>query len=409
MKHLNRWIYIIVGVLVMLLAGLIYSWSVFSIAIAREFPQWGKGSLSLVFTAIISSFCVGGLLGGFLMLRLKARYLLWISAGLLFGGFFLASGASSLLGLMLSYGLLCGLGSGIAYNCVISTVSQWFPDKPGLCSGLLLMGFGFGSFLINKVFQQFTPVTIGAWRGSFQVFGVIILLVFLAAGLIITKPETARFSKTQGAEGRSYTTSEMLRQKSFWFFLVWSTLLGGTGLILISHSSGIAMESIPSMTSGTMTTVVGLISIFNGLGRVLFGGLFDRLGRVKTMALISSLFFIAISITLAGLLTNRFLILAAGFILSGVANGGITPSNSTFISTFFGRKHFAMNFPVLNLNGMIGSFFGSIAGTLYDSSQTYKTSFYLMIFLILVGTTASLFIRKPDQTGSNQVENQKVL
>ena len=397
MKHLNRWIYIVAGVVVMLLAGLIYSWSVFSLAIAREFPQWGKGSLSLVFTAIMSSFCLGGLLGGFLMLRLKARYLLWISALLLFSGFFLSSIASSLLGLMLSYGLLCGLGSGIAYNCIISTVSQWFPDKQGLCSGLILMGFGFSSFIINKVFQRFTPVTIGAWRDTFRVFGIIILLVFLASGLIIAKPESSRFSKSQGSDEVSYTTKQMLRQKSFWYFVIWSTLLGGTGLILISHSAGIALEAVPGMPPATMTTVVGLISIFNGLGRVLFGGLFDRLGRAKTMAVINTLFFIAICITLTGLQTNRFPILAAGFILSGVANGGITPSNSTFIATFFGRKHFAMNFPVLNLNGMIASVFGSVAGTLYDSSHTYKTSFFLMIFLILVGTTASLFIRKSAQ------------
>lgn len=395
MKNLNRWTYLVVGVFAMLLAGLIYAWSVLSIPIAKENPQWSKGSLALVFTICMSCFCLGGLLAGFLLRRLKPRTLLWISAILVCTGFFLASAATSLGGLMLSYGLLCGLGSGIVYNCVISTVSQSFPDKQGLCSGILLMGFGFGSFLIGKVFQQFTPVTVGAWRGSFRVLGVVILIVFLAAGFIITKPETSQIIKTKGSEPLSFTTGQMIRQKSFWFFQVWSTFFGGAGLILISHASGIAMEAVPTMAPGTMSTVVGLISIFNGLGRVMFGGLFDRIGRAKTMLVICSLFLVAISTTLTGLLTNTFSILVAGYILSGVAYGGITPSNSAFVSSFFGRNHFALNFPVLNLNLLIASIASSVAGSLYDSSRSYNTSFYLMIVLVIHGSAASLFIRKP--------------
>lgn len=395
MKNLNRWTYILLGVFVMLLAGLIYAWSVFSIPIAREFPQWSKGSLALVFTICMSCFCLGGLLGGILLLRLKARSLIWISAVLLCAGFYLASLATSLPGLMLSYGLLCGMGSGLVYNCVISTVSQWFPDKQGLCSGILLMGFGFGSFLIGKVFQGFTPVTIGAWRGSFRILGVIILIVFLAVGAVMTKPEGSRVMKNQTGEGASFTTRQMILEKSFWFYQIWTTMFGGAGLILISHASGIAMEAVPTMTPGTMSTVVGLISIFNGLGRVMFGSLFDRIGRGKTMTLIIGLFLAALGINLAGLLTHSLPVLVGGFIVSGVAYGGITPTNSTFVATFFGRRHFALNFPVLNLNLLISSFSSSLAGSLYDASRSYITSFYLMIGLVLIGSAASLFIRKP--------------
>ena len=405
MKNLNRWVYILLGVLIMLLAGLVYSWSVFSIAIAREFPQWSKGSLALVFTVCMSFFCLGGLLGGFLLLKLKARWLIWISAGLMFAGFILASAAASLPALMLSYGLLCGLGSGVAYNCVISTVSQWFPDKQGLCSGFLLMGFGFGSFLIGKAFQQFTPVTIGAWRGSFRILGIIILVVFLAAGLLLQKPEGARYIRSKLSENQSFTTGQMARQKSFWFYQIWTTSLGAAGLILISHSSGIALEAVPGMNPGTMSTVVGLISIFNGLGRVLFGGLFDRIGRGKTMTLISAFYLLAVSTTLGGLMTNSFPILTGGFVLSGIAYGGITPTNSAFIASFFGRKHFALNFPVLNLNLLISSFSSSVAGSLYDSSHSYTSSFYLMLVLIFAGTFASLFIRKPQPAVESEVRS----
>jgi len=80
--------------------------------------------------------------------------------------------------LYLSFGVLCGLASGFSYNAVMSSISRWFPDKQGLISGILLMGFGIGAFLIGKLYQAFTPDTTGAWRTSFLVLGGAIFVVF---------------------------------------------------------------------------------------------------------------------------------------------------------------------------------------------------------------------------------------
>ena len=142
MKQLNRWVYAIAGVIVLLFAGLVYAWSVLSTPIAAEFTAWTKAQLSLTFTLVMIFFCIGSLLCGLLSGRLSAKNAVRLGAALFLAGFFLASRCHSPLTLYLGFGVLCGLGSGLSYNAVMSTMVRWFPDKPGLISGVLLMGFG---------------------------------------------------------------------------------------------------------------------------------------------------------------------------------------------------------------------------------------------------------------------------
>ena len=151
MKQLNRWVYAIVGVIVLLFAGLVYAWSVLSTPIGAEFTGWTKAQLSLTFTLVMILFCIGSLLCGLLAGKLSAKNAVRLGAVLFLAGFFIASRCQSPITLYLGFGVLCGLGSGLSYNAVMSTMVRWFPDRPGLISGVLLMGFGGGSFLIGKL------------------------------------------------------------------------------------------------------------------------------------------------------------------------------------------------------------------------------------------------------------------
>ena len=152
MKQLNRWVYAIVGIIVLLLVGMVYAWSVMSKSIAVAFPEWTMGQLSLTFTITMAMFCVGCLLAGILAKKVKSRIYIILAAVLLLCGFLLTSVTTSLPMLYLGFGVLCGMGAGFSYNAVMSTMSAWFPDKQGLISGILLMGFGLSSFIIGKIF-----------------------------------------------------------------------------------------------------------------------------------------------------------------------------------------------------------------------------------------------------------------
>lgn len=401
---LNRWIYAIIGVIVLLFAGLIYAWSVLSTPIAAEFATWSKAQLSLTFTIAMSLFCIGGFVGGLLSGKVNVKINVWVSSVLFLLGFLLASSTTSLAMLYIGFGVLGGFASGLAYNAVMSTMSKWFPDKQGLISGILLMGFGLGSFIIGKVYDAFTPAEIGGWRTSFKIFGIILFIVLAIAGFFFVKPgsdfvpPTAAKEKKASAnkvEGIDVSATVMLRRPSFWFYFIWAIVLSAAGLILVSQASGIINEVDSTQSASTIATVVGLISIFNGIGRVIFGGLFDKLGAKKTMLLADVAFTIFIIVAIIAFVTNSFVTLIAAFILGGLAYGSITPTNSAFINAFYGPTHYPVNFSIINLNLIIASFAGTLAGALYDSTGTYMTSFYVIIGAIVVGYLCTLCIKKP--------------
>lgn len=402
MKYLNRWIYAIVGVIVLIFAGLIYAWSILATPIAAEFPEWSKAQLSLTFTIAMAFFCLGGLAGGLLSKRINVKINVWVSAVLFLLGFILASKTQSLAILYLGFGVLAGFASGLAYNAVMSTMSKWFQDKQGLISGILLMGFGIGSFIIGKVYAAFTPAEIGGWRKSFFVFAIILFVVLLIGGFFFVKPGKAfeppagvKKGKKNGEVGIDISAGEMLKRQSFWLFFIWAILLSAAGLALISQAGGVAREVAPEKSAGTIATVVGLISVFNGIGRVLFGALFDKLGRSRTMLLVNICFLISVIIVIVGLTTASFPVLIVSFACCGLSYGGITPTNSAFINTFYGAANYPVNFSIVNLNLLIASFGSTIAGVLYDSSGSYLSTFYMMIGAILAAILCSCLIRKP--------------
>ena len=403
MKRLNRGIYAFVGVVVLLFAGLVYAWSVLSTPIAAEFPAWTKAQLSLTFTLVMIFFCIGSLICGLLAGKLPIRITVWTSAALFLVGFLLASRAQSLAMLYIGFGFLCGLGSGLSYNAVMSTMVRWFPDKPGLISGVLLMGFGGGSFLIGKLYQAWTPAEIGGWRQSFVIMGIVIAAVFAVCSFFFVTPEegaAASAAKNGGAaqaDIRDLTPIETLKRPSFWIYYVWAIVTSAAGLALISQASGIVLEADASVAAGSVATIVGLISICNAVGRVLFGGMYDKYGRSLSMQAVNALFILTALLLMAALATRSMLIVIVGFIIGGLAYSGVTPTNSAFARAYFGPKYYPVNLPLVNTNLIIASFGSTVSGALFDRSGSYNATFFLLIGFAVVGIACSLGISVLDK------------
>ena len=404
MKHLNRWVYAIVGVIVLLFAGLVYAWSVLSTPIAAEFADWSKAQLSMTFTIVMIMFCIGSLLCGLLSGKLSAKMSVRIGAVLFLLGFFLASRTQSLAMLYIGFGVLCGLSSGLCYNAVMSTMVRWFPDRPGLISGVLLMGFGGGSFIIGKLYQAWTPVEIGGWRASFLVMGIIIFVVlaicsffFVAPGADFVAPAAKNGKAAVKAAGREYKPLEMLKKPSFWLYYVWAIALSAAGLALISQASGVVWEASASQTAGAVATIVGLISICNALGRVLFGGMYDKYGRSLSMQLVNILFIVTSGVLILALTAKSVVVVIIGFILGGLAYSGVTPTNSAFCRAYFGPANYPVNFSLINSNLIFASFGSTVSGALFDASGSYNATFFLIIGLAVVGILCSLAISALDK------------
>ena len=408
MKALNRWIYAVVGVIVLLFAGLIYAWSVLVTPISQEFTNWSNTSLSLTFTICMIFFCLGGLIGGLLQKKIDVKINVWLAAVLFLIGFFISSKSQNIVTLYVGYGVLAGFASGLAYNSVMSTMSKWFLDKQGLISGILLMGFGLGSFIIGKIYQAYTPTDIGGWRTSFMIFGIILVIVLGIGGFFFVKPGDDFVPPVSASKGKEKNSNkinkelvidvnsvQMVKRPSFWFYFVWATLLGAAGLALISQASGIAGEVGKGVSASTIATVVGLISICNGIGRVIYGGMFDKLGRFKTMMTVVVVFFISALLLIIAFKSKSFGILIVGFMLCGASYGGITSTNSAFINSFYGATNYPVNFSIINLNLIIASFGSTIAGALYDSSGSYLSTIFMMIGAIALSFICVVSIKRP--------------
>ena len=403
MKQLNRWVYAIVGVIVLLFAGLVYAWSVLSTPIAAEFTGWTKAQLSLTFTLVMILFCIGSLLCGLLAGKLSAKNAVRVSAVLFLAGFFIASRCQSPITLYLGFGLLCGLASGLAYNGVMSTMVKWFPDKPGLISGVLLMGFGGGSFLIGKLYQAWTPAGIGGWRTSFVVLGIICCVVLAVCSFFFVAPG-ADFTVPAGKGGRAVAAPRedikpavMLKRPAFWLYYVWAIAVSAAGLALISQASGVVWEASTDQTAASVATIVGLISICNAVGRVLFGGMYDKFGRSLSMQLVNGLFILTSVVLLLAMSSRSVVVVIIGFVIGGLAYSGVTPTNSAFCRAYFGPTSYPVNFPLINSNLIFASFGSTISGALFDASGSYNSTFFLIIGLAAAGIVCSLAISVLDK------------
>lgn len=408
-KTLNRWVYVIIGIIVLLIAGMVYSWTVMSSPIAANFPEWTKAQLSLTFTITMFCFCIGCFLGGLMQKKVQPKILLWLSAVLFILGFVVSSIAQSLIILYLGFGILSGFASGFAYNGVMSSVGKWFPDKQGLVSGLLLMGYGIGSFIIGKIYTAVTPSDgSGAWRSTFLIFGIVACVIIGISGFFIAKPDEswqAPTPKKAVKKAESYeevTTINMLKKPSCWLFFAWATLLSLSWFAIVSQGSPMAMQAMQinaadatAAQMSSIATIVGLISIFNGIGRIVFGWLFDKLGRLLTMIIGGVMFACGMLLILLALNSHSNAILIVAYIITGFSFGFVTPTISAFTSLFYGLKNYPTNYSIFNMNLLIASFGSTIAGKIFDSAGSYVPIILMNIGLIVVGTILAILIRKP--------------
>lgn len=381
---MKRILFVIVGVLVMLFAGFVYAWSILSGPIAAEFSAWSTTAFSLNFTICMAFFCLGGLSAGLLSGKFSPRINMLISAALFLGGFLWVAHINSPVGLYLSFGVLCGAASGFAYNSVMSMVPKWFPDAQGTVSGILLMGFGASSLIIGTVYTNLTSASMG-WRQFFTVMAPIMAIVMVVGFLVLRPvPAKAPAAGSKAASGNDCTPAEMLRQSNFWLFFFWAILLSAAGLAVISLARSMAKSVGVDATPSTISLVVGMISVCNGLGRVIIGALFDRLSSKSVIRIATCLYITSSLLLMLSVVTGSFAILTAAFVVTGLAYGSVPTMSAAFTKKVFGEKSYSVNYSIMNLNLLVASFGSTIAGSLFDKTGTFF-SVYIMMLVFCVG------------------------
>lgn len=386
MANNKRWLYLAIGTVVLIFCGLIYGWSLFKAPFAEIYPQWSLSQLSMTFTVSMTSFCIGAFIAGKLSAVLKPRYIILLSAALLFVGFFgvsrldAADAAGSLRMLYLCYGVLGGGGVGICYNNVIATLNKWFTDRPGLASGIMMMGFGLGALILGSIATGLVKS-----QGLFDTFFILGIMTFIALAVgsfFIRVPEerdgVVQKSGVKPTDG--FKTGEMLRTPQFWIFVCWCVAANSTGLMIISSAAPIAVAF------GAPAIVGMIVSIFNGAGRVMIGAIFDKLGRKRTMLINMLILTAAGTGLLLGAKTSAVVLILLGLLGMGISYGGNPTITTSFINRQFGPKYFAVNFSLANFSLIPAAIIGPLLSSklIEKSGGTYDTTFMTILFLAAI-------------------------
>ncbi len=379
----NRWKYIVAGALMLLFLGLIYAWSIFKVPLNGVYPDWTVSQISLTFTISMICFCLFGFLGGKLQVILSPRTIGLVGGCLIFLGFFgvsfldAADSAGSLIKLYLLYGILCGGGVGMCYNVIISTVNKWFPDKQGLASGIMLMGFGFGGIILGSIVDFLIGET--SVFVTFRILAIAILIVMGIGSFFLKRPEVVA-GQGAVAEGRNFALGEMLKTGAFWCFFIWSVFINSAGLLVINSAAPIALAF------GAPAVLGLIISVFNGAGRVIIGATFDRIGRKWTMFLDLLIMLLAGACLMLGAVAAGVSFIMIGLLLTGIAYGGSPTISAAFVHSTFGPKNFPVNFSVANFSLMPAAIIGPMISSwlIEKSGGAYNTTF-LMVMALAIG------------------------
>ncbi|MBO3802752.1 MAG: OFA family MFS transporter [Candidatus Brockarchaeota archaeon] len=392
----NRWVYVIVGFVMNVCLGTVYSWSVFRPPLHK--PPFGLSPAEsiLPFSLFLLFFGVMFSLSGLAVSKYGPRRTALIGAilvglGYLFSSLISVSQGLCLPILLLGFGAMAGTGCAFAYNPPIATSGRWFPDKRGLALGLTVMGFG-----LSSLFTAPLVATLVGNLGISQTF-VAVGLVFLATlfllGSTLKFPASdwkapAKVEVAAKAE-LDFGTREMLGTSTFYVSWLVYLIGAGSGLAIIGYAKQIALD-VTRLPDSTATLVVSLLAVSNAVGRPAFGKIVDAAGPKKALALNALLQLVSLLVFMPMSSNPAFLLI--GIILLGATFGAYLAVMPALISYFYGTKNLGPNYGIcFSAYGMGGIIMPVVVSSLLGPGPTYAPEDYARAFYAMGAMVALSF------------------
>ena len=394
---MNRWFRVAGGVAMNLYFGSAYSFSIFLAPLQREFG-WTRAQVSLAFTLSITFIAVGVLAGGRWHDR-KGPAPVALTGALLFSaGIFLSRYTHALWWLYSCYGVLVGFASGVGYVCPLGVGMKWFPEKRGLVTGLMVMGYGAGSALIAPLAGLLLHRY--GWRDTFALLGLGFLVITTTGSLSLRNPPEGWRPKgslppSPGEASfrtlRDYPPGEMLRTGTF--YRMWVAYAFGTaaGLMVIGHLAAFAEGAGFSAREAALS--VGVLSAGNGFGRIGSGWMSDHIGRTRTLALVMG---VTALLLLFEPRVGTVPLLFGSVFLIGYCYGSQLAVFPSATADFFGIRNLGNNYGLLltawGTAGIIGPMAG---GKIFDATKSYQAAFLIAAALALSAAVVIATVRPP--------------
>lgn len=398
----SRWRYAAAAFSLQICLGALYAWSVFRGPLGAHYG-WTKAETIAPYRYSLLCFTIGMIGAGLWQDRQGPRLVATVGGLLLAGGCALAGVfGGTVNGLILTYGVVAGLGIGCAYVTPIAMCIKWYPDHRGAITGFNVAGFGLGTLLFGPLLERLIgkdPAQMGVTLPTafFTLAGIFLVFGVGAARLFRLPPPGWRpphwMPPTTTNARVEFALAEVLRTWQFYalwiFFFAGSaiglTVIGEAGPLLARHSAGAFLAA---------GAALGVMSTVNGVGRLFWGAVSDRIGRTRTTALLFACFALTAYFVLRPV--DTFGATLAG--LCGIALGysGFFSVMPSFAVDFYGPKNLGANYGVLfTAYGLAGFFVPGIVNQSLQSGVAYGTIFSAMAAVAALGMGAVLLLKRP--------------
>jgi len=396
----GRWVLVILGMLINLCLGSIYSWSVFVGPLAAYFTdELGRAvsanEVLLPFSVFLASFAFTMPLAGKYIEEWGPRKTTVVGGVLTGLGWLLASTVSSVEMLYLVYGVVGGVGVGIAYGVPVAVSARWFPDRRGLAVGLTVLGFGFSAFLTANIAGLL--IAIAGVMATFRIFGIafLLLIVLLALPLAFPPADWRPTGWVPGAASGGVACEcnrgQMVRTPAFYGLWVCYFIGCLAGLMAISIAKPVGTEL--GIAPAFATVLVGFFAIFNGGGRPVFGSLTDRLDPRNTAML--SFVLIAGAALALWLLPGEATYIVAFAVLWGCLGGWLALAPAA-TGRFFGTCDYPRCYGLVFLAYGAGAIAGpQLAGFIKTTAGEYLGVFAYVVVLAAIGFAVAFALLRP--------------
>lgn len=421
-ENFNRWLIPPAALAIHLSIGQAYSFSVFNIPLTQligldhaDAADWKLSTVTWIFSLAFVMLGLSAAVFGKWLEEVGPRKAMFLSTLCFSGGFFISSIGiyfHQIMLVYLGYGILGGIGLGLGYISPVSTLMKWFPDRPGMATGLAIMGFGggamIGSPLAITLMNHFKTASSNGVLSTFIAMGVIYLAMMSFGVVNIKIPKSALLkpvvNKKETTEGTlNVSVEKAIRTKQFW--LLWVVLCTNVtaGIALLSQASPLIQE----MFSGLVTPAaaggfVGLLSIFNLSGRFLWSTFSDRLGRKLTYAIYFGLGLLLYSLipTLGKNHQLMLFVITCCVILSMYGGGFATIP--AYLKDIFGLYNVGAIHGRLLTAWSTAGILGPVLITYIKERQlaqgvplaeSYSFTLYVMLIVLLIGFIANLLVK----------------
>lgn len=395
----NRWLVALSGVGIHISIGSVYAYSVMTLPL-KETLGWEKSQTALAFTvAIVFLGLSAAFLGHFV--EKKGPRTSGMLAALCYGLGTIGSGIAVHLGslplFIFSYGVIGGIGLGVGYITPVSTLVKWFPDRRGLATGMAIMGFGFASMIFGPLMANLFG-SVGP-ANTFFILGAIYLVLIMSSALYIApppadwKPSGMEESGSANQNKRKIrsdlaqlTVFEALKTRRFYYMWLMLFINITCGIAVISVASPMAQE-MAGMTAAAAATMVGLMGLFNGIGRIGWASLSDWIGRPATYTaffVIQIIAFIALT-QVTSPLAFQFTVL-----LILTCYGGGFASVPAFLGDLFGTRQLgAIHGYTLTAWAAAGLVGPQVVTRVQEATGNYATTLYIFAGLFGIALMTS--------------------